>query len=263
MIVEVRPLPNEKWHGKKGEESFTRPKKISALVDGDSMTYATGLTEEEVVKFSAIFKNDLGNQYDPDEPHPFWDSPLGVVKLENNTQLFDTKENINKIRVKLMKASKYVANTFKEWEQGKWPEATHYIYDESEEIEATASKIVIKQEAILKQSKLSTSRKQQIILIATGKDLKGQSDDFVTVAMSDIIDKDPEQALRYIQQDKTEVANHALVIESIQKNVLRKVGHKIMYMDSVLGTDELDVARYLMEEDNNELKIRLMKAVSE
>jgi len=90
-----------------------------------------------------------------------------------------------------------------------------------------------------------------------------QNDDYVTVALSDMIDSNPEETLRYIEQDKTEVANHALVIEALQKNVLRKEGHKIMYMDSNLGGDELDAAKYLMADVNNELKIRLMKIVSE
>lgn len=255
-------MPNDKWHGKKGAESFTRPKKISALVDGNSMTYATGLSPEDVKKYSEIFKTDLSNNYDPDTPHPFWDSPLGVIKLENNTQLFDIRQDINAIRVKIMKASKFVANSYKEWQEGKWPEAHHYIHDETEDVEIKASKVALKHKAILESSKLSKSRKLQILMVATQKDLKDQSDDFVTVAMGDLIDEDPDKALRFIQQDKTEVANHALVIEAIQKNVLRKVGHKIMYMDSTLGGDELDVARYLTAEENNELKIRLMSAVN-
>ena len=47
MKVQIRPLPSVKWHGKTGNESFTRPKIIQALVDPDSMTYSTGLSEEE------------------------------------------------------------------------------------------------------------------------------------------------------------------------------------------------------------------------
>lgn len=262
MIVEVRPLPNEKWHGKKGEESFTRPKKIEALVDGDSMTYATGLSEEDVKKYSEIFKVDMGNNYNPEEPHPFWNSPLGVIKLENSTMLLDTRQDIKAIHVKILKVSRFVANSYKEWEEGLWPDAHHYIHDESEEVEVKASKIALKNKAVFESSKLSRQRKLQIILIAEGKDLKDQSDDFLVVAMNDVIEADPKKALRLMEQDKAEMANHALVIEAIQKNVLRQVGHKIMYMDAKLGEDELDVARYLSEEENNELKIRLMSAVN-
>jgi hypothetical protein len=33
-----------------------------------------------------------------------------------------------------MKGSKLVANSMKELDEGKWPEATHVIFDESEEV---------------------------------------------------------------------------------------------------------------------------------
>ena len=49
-LVEVRPIEVKKWHGKKGQESFTRPKKIQALIDPVTMQYATGLTEEDIAK---------------------------------------------------------------------------------------------------------------------------------------------------------------------------------------------------------------------
>jgi len=151
MIVEVRPLQTTKWHGKIGAESFTRPKKIGALVDGQSLTYATGLTEKEVEEYSAYFKTDLGNTYDPNEPHVFWDSPRGLVKLENNTMFFNDKQIINKVKIKVMKASKYVANSMKEWEEGLWPEAHHVIFDENEQVESRAGKIALRQKAILEQ----------------------------------------------------------------------------------------------------------------
>lgn len=66
-----------------------------------------------------------------------------------------------------------------------------------------------------------------------------------------------------MQQDKAEIMNHALVIEAIQKGVLRKTGHKIMYMDNILGGDEIDVAHYLMADENQDLKLRLMQAVND
>ena len=47
MLVEVRPLPEKKWHGKKGKDSFAQPKTIEVLYDEKLGAYATGLTEEE------------------------------------------------------------------------------------------------------------------------------------------------------------------------------------------------------------------------
>lgn len=261
--VEVKPIDTSKWHGKKGKESFARPKKYNILVDPDTMRYATGLTEEEEKKYGAEINQDLSAHYDPNTPHPYWDGPLGTIKLENNTMFFDPNKVHDAIKIKNMKASKFVANSQKELEEGLWPEATHIIHDEAEFVEERASKAAIRHTAIVKSGKLSETRKLQIIMILTGKNLKGQSSDFVTVELSDLIDDEPQEVLRYIEQDSKEVASHALVLEAIQKNILRKVGHKVMYHDSILGQDELDVAQYLLADENQELKLRLMKAISE
>lgn len=263
MKVEVRPLPTTKWHGKKGEESFTRPQKFNPLVDARTMKYASGLTPAEEEKYGGLLQQDLTAHYVPGKEHPFWDSPLMAIKLDNSTMFLDTNVPLDYVKIKAMKACKFVANSMKEYNEGLYPEATHVIYDESEEVEERASKVALEQKAIVEQAKLSKTRKLQIILIMSGKDLKNQSDDFVTVALSDLIKESPSEVLRYIQQDKKEVLLHALVIECLQKGVLRKEGHKIMYMSSVIGGDELDAAEYLLQDENNELKLRLMKAVNE
>ena len=57
MIVQIKPVYSDKWHQKKGNESFARPKSIQALVDPDSMTYATGLTEDEELEYGKKIKS--------------------------------------------------------------------------------------------------------------------------------------------------------------------------------------------------------------
>lgn len=271
MLITVRPIDIPRWHKKVGEESFTRPKKIQALVDSATMMYATGLNYEkgpndepsEADKLSKDINQDLSATYNPDTPHPFWDSSLGVIKLENNTMIFNLDNTIDIIKVKIMKASRYVANSQKEYEEGLFPEATHVIYDETEDKEVKASKVALKNKAIIDCAKLSKGKKIQVIMILDNKNLKGQSDDFITVAIDELIAKDPGEVIRYISMDAEEVSNHALVLEALQKNVLRKEGHKILYYDSLLGLDVMDVVIYLSEPDNQELKIRLMAAVNE
>ena len=51
MIIQVRPIEVKKWHGKTGNESFTRTKIIQALVDPETVAYQTGLTTEEEETF--------------------------------------------------------------------------------------------------------------------------------------------------------------------------------------------------------------------
>ena len=261
-LVEVRPIETRKWHGKTGQESFTRPKKSQALLNPETMTYATGLTKEEVAELSKKVNYDLSNHFNSEEPHPFWDSPMSMTKLENNTMFFDISLPLNYIKVKVMKASKYVANSMADYDAGLFPEATHVIFDESEQAELLAGKVQQEEDAVIAASQMTKDRKIEIILSLGGKNMKGQSDNFVKVELNKLIKKDPAEFLRYNNMDKDELANYALVLEGLQKSVLRKDGHKILYHDSILGMDEIEVAKYLLIPDNQDLKIRLMAQVN-
>ena len=270
MKVQIRPIPVRRWHGKTGNESFTRPKVIQALVDPDSMTYATGLTEEEEKNLGERLKVDLSKQFLIDKPHPFWDSKMGEVSLDNRTMIFDTDNPIELIRIKICKNSKYVANSMKEYEEGLFPEATHVIFDESEEIEEKASRIEIKKKAVMETAKLSKGKKVELIMVLSAdgsdylraKNLKGKSDNFIEVELDKVIENKSADVLRYLKMDKDELATNALVLEALQKNVLEKVGHKIMYHESILGQDIYDVIKYMNAPENQEFKLRILSQVN-
>lgn len=270
MIVQIKPVYSDKWHQKKGNESFARPKSIQALVDPDSMTYATGLTEDEEKEYGKKLKVDLSKQFNLEEAHPFWDTKMGSVKLENRTMLFDTKNPLDFIKVKICKASRFVANSYKEYEEGLFPEATHVIFDESEEVEEKASKIEIKKQAIIQSSKASKARKIQMILVLSAegdylraKNLKGKSDNFIEVELDKLIERKADEVLRFLKMDKEDLAGQATVLEALQRNVFDKVGHKIMYHDSVLGEDIYDVVKYINAPENQEFKIRILSLINE
>lgn len=283
--VQVRPISTKRWHGKTDHESFTKAKVISALVDPNSMTYATGLNYNDKIYedvdnpknkvteadyYAKLLKADLSNQFNLEEPHPFWDSKMAKVRLENRTQIFDIKNNpLDFVKVKIMKDSKYVANSLKEYEEGMYPDATHVIFDESEDIEVKASKVAIRNEAIVKANALSIGQKIELVLILSGgedyiraKNLKGKSNNFVEVELAALIDDKPGEVLRHMKMDKTDTGNTALVLEALQKHVLVKDGHKIKYHDSVLGQDIQDVVLYLNVPENQEFKLRLMEQVN-
>lgn len=263
MLVEIRPIETKKWHGKTGEENFSVPKKLSALVDGRTRKYATGLSKEDRIRLEEELNLDLSDSFNPESAHPFWDSNTAVLKLENSTMFLDKNIAMDFIKLSIAKASKYVANSMKDYEDGKYPEATHVLFNEAEESELKASKVEIRNKAIMESAQLSKDKKIEIILILKGKNLKGQSENFVMVAMSDLIDEKANDVLRWIQnEDKTFVSNYALVIECLQKGVLVRDGHKIMHYDSNLGGDEITVAEYLGESENQELRLRLMQQVN-
>jgi hypothetical protein len=261
--VEVRPLESKRWHNKTGQESFTRPKKIQALVDGNTMTYATGLSGADIEELrSKGVTYDLTANFDSSAPHPFWDSGMAIIKLENNTMFFDLNLPLDFIKVKVMKASKFVANSMAEYDLGAWPEATHVIFDEAEQASVMAGKVEQKNTAIIEASKLSLDRKIQLILVLGGKNMKNQSADFVAVELDKIITKDAGEFLRFLKMDKKQTASHALVLEALQKSVLRKEGQRIFHMDSPLGIDEIEVAEYLSKEDNQDIKMLILSKIN-
>ena len=262
MKFEVRPIERKTWHGKKGEESFARPKTLQALVDSETLEYATGLTKEEEEEYGKILKQDLSRQFNPSEPHPFWDSKMTKIKLENHTQFFNPTNPLEFIKIKILQASKYVANSVADYEAGKFPEATHVIHDQTEENKVKASKIQIKKKAIIESNKLSKTRQIQLVMVLAGKNLKNQSTDFIEVEIDKLIEKDPRKVVDFINKDKEYVAVEALILECLQKNVLKKVGHKILYHDSVLGVDVYDVVDYLKDPKNQELKLRLLEQIN-
>jgi len=263
ISVEVRPIEVKKWHNKKGQESFTRPKKIQALVDPSTMKYATGLSPEDIKELQKKGVNyDLSDNYNSETPHPFWDSNMAIIKLENNTMFFNLNNALEFIKVKVMKASKYVANSMAEYDLGMYPEATHVIFDEAEQASITASKIEENNTAIIEASKLSLTRKVELILVLGGKNTKNQSADFVAVELDKVIKKDPSEFLRQLKMDKKQLANHALVLEALQKSVLRKDGQRIFHMDSPLGIDEIEVAEYLSKEENQDIKLLILSKVN-
>lgn len=261
--VEVRPIESKRWHNKTGQESFTRPKKIQALVDGSTMKYATGLSDQDkkdLVKKGVSY--DLTDNYNSETPHPFWDSGMAIIKLENNTMFFDTANALDFIKIRVMKASKYVANSMAEYDLGAWPEATHVIFDEAEQAQVLASKVETKNRAIIEASQLSLDRKVQLILVLGGKNMKNQSADFVAVELDKIITKDAAEFLRYLNMDKKQTASHALVLEALQKSVLRREGQRIFHMDSPLGIDEIEVAEYLAKEENQDIKLLILSKIN-
>jgi hypothetical protein len=226
------------------------------------MKYATGLSKEDIKKLSAQVKYDLSDHFDDQAPHPFWDSNIAIIKLENNTMFFNLDLPLEYIKVKVMKASKFVANSMKEYEEGLWPEATHVLHDEAEIAEMSASKVEIKNQAIIEASKLTPERKVELVLVLGGKNLKNQSANFVTVELDKVINKDPDLFLRTVKLDKGQVANQALVLEALQKGILRREGQRIFHMDAPLGIDEIEVAEYLSKDENQDIRLIVLQKLN-
>lgn len=262
MKVEIRPIEKEAWHGKKGAESFTQTKVVEALINPDTHKLDTGLTKEEEVEYSEKLNVDLRNTLPLDgKPHPFYGKPVGWLKLENRTMFFDTENPLHYVLVKLAKASKFVANSIKDYKEGKYPMATHVIHDEEMETTIKASKIQKKNSAIKLSLGLSLEEKSNLVMILRNKMVKGRSQDFIDVLIDEIIEADADEFIRFAKMDKDEVYTRAIVLEAIFKNVLVREGSAIYYMDSMLGIDYEATVEYFMNPQNQKQKVAILEKI--
>lgn len=262
-LIEVRPIEKERWHGLKGKDAITRPVVIEALLSATTGKLATGLTEEDRERLEKATGYNLSPDYNHNKPHSFWSSPAAFVKLEHRTNVFDITNPMDEIKVKIMKASDLVANSQKEYDEGKYPMAQFVIFDEREEVEIKASKAAIKRKVVIEADKLPASRKAEIIQIVLGLPVRNQSNDFIDLKLDEAIDKvGPDRILDLIKRDKARTSVHATVLEAIHKNVLRKEGTSVYYMDDQLGFDIEAAVDYLQDTKNQALKAQIIEKLN-
>jgi hypothetical protein len=261
-IVEIRPLDIPKWHGKKGEESFTQPHTIECLYDPMTGGYATGLTEGEEKKYAKKLGVDLSSVFNQDEPHPFWNSKMGRVALENATMIFDDTRSLDFVKVKMLKASKYVANSIKEWEEGMFPEATHVIFDESEEENIKATKALKKQKAMKLSLDLSADDKANIVQILTGKTVRGRSSNYLVGEIDDLMEDRLDDFIREASKDKKDLHIRGSVLEAIHRNILTKEGSSILYLSDKIGFDFESAVEWFKDPQNQNLKSSILEKLN-
>lgn len=258
-LVEVRPLPLTKWHGKKGKESFAQKRVIRAFISAETGRYLTGLTEEDKEHLVKVgFKGNL-EDLDLGEPHPTWDSPQMKISLHNKTMFFNKNKVEDYIKICIMRSSKFVANSQEEYDKGYFPEATHVIHDEAVNVEEKASKIEIRNKALLSASKLSNDKKINVILALGGKNLKNQSSNMIITELDNLVMKDPEAFLRVEKRKPEELSALGLVYNCLDKNILRKEGPKILYMDDLVGYTIEEAVSYLCDPTNQQFYVMLLE----
>lgn len=264
MLVEVRPIPfNNKWHGvTDGENQFTMPKVYEVYYNEKTGKYDSGLTEDEKKKFEKELGIDLSDVFIPDQPHPFFGTRMGKLIMENNTMVFDTEKTMEALKVKMMKACPFIANSLKEWEDGQYPEATHYIYDEMEQVEEKASKVQQRTKCIIILDKMTLEERINMAKILTGQSLKSNSADFIDVTLSEEIEKQPNEFLRYARMDKKDLYIRATLLEALSRNILTKEGMAIYYLGERIAGDLEEAIVWFNDPQNHQFKVKLLEKLA-
>ncbi len=267
MQVVIKPIPEKKsWHGKNGKESFARPHSLEVLLDPSTGRYATGLTNEDIefLRTKHNINLDLSDHFDPDKPHPYWGSNGAKIKLPNHTMLMDDEKPLDFIKIKNLKASKFVANSFKDWEDGLYPEATHIIYDEREEVGMKATKVAKKNKAVGILLKMSTAQKINVVRLVSEKSVKGRSPEFIEVELDEIVnDNDKlDEFFKCINMKQEEFTVKAQILEGLDRRILTQEGNSIHYMGEKLGFDIDETVKYFLDPNNQQIKVAILEKLS-
>lgn len=262
MLVEVKPIPEKKWHGKTGAESFKQPFVLECLYDTALGAYATGLTPEDEKKYGALLGVDLSNKFNANEPHPYFSTAPAKIRLANQTTIFNDEKPSDYVKIKMLKASRFVANSQKELDEGKWPDALFVIHDEYEEVEIKATKVQRKNQCIAIAAKMSLEEQTQILQIMSKKPLKGRSQNFITVELDKVIEEQSSEFIRLSKMDKGEVYIRATILEALHKNVLTKESGAIYYMGERLANDYEEAVQWFLDPQNSKMKVTIMEKLT-
>ena len=251
-LVEIRPVEINKWHGKNGKDSFSQPVTIRVLYDHATGAYATGLTEEQEENYSKRLGVNLSRIFNPQKPHDYWDSSAAKIKLPNYPIFLDPTIPLEFVRIQ----------NLKDYNDNRYPEASHVIFDEGEEIEIKATRIQLKKKCYKLVTELSTDRLTNILTILSEKTIRGRSRDFIDVQLEEIIENNGELFLKYATMNAQESYIRASILEAIYKNILTKEGIGIYYMGDKIANSYEDAIGYFLDPQNQTLKVSILEKLT-
>ena len=266
-IIEIRPIPNRNNIKKFSEnlEHFSSSKVIAPYVNPVTLKYETGLDKKDIQYLKENkFPYDLSNNYIRGTIHPFWGSQIIKVELKNKPIFLKPGKNlIDFVKWKYLLVNTYIYKSETEMLSGSKPQATHYIYNESEEISIKANKLEKRNNLIKDIGNLSLKRKRDIILIIENEDTENKNENYLTVKFDQIInDKNKIEQLELLLNSKVEdVSLSAQIKSAIRKNVLRRTKKGIFYFETNLGFTEKDVLEFLNKPDNQEILIKIQSNI--
>lgn len=267
LKIEIRQIPNKKnvREFSKELEYFSQTHTVCPSVDPVTMRYKTGLSEDDIKYLNERgFPYNIDDRYYHGVPHEFWENRLIKVELRNTPIfLYPGRNLIDFIKWKYLLQSKYVYISESEIKEATKPEATHFIYNEEEEVSVKASKIAKKNELIKAVSSLSLDRKRQVVLLINNEDTSTKNESYLDVKLQEFIDsKELSKDLELIlSQSKEKLDVRSTIKSAIKKNVLRKTKKGYMYFDTSIGLTEDDVVKFLEDPENQEVFLTIKSKI--
>lgn len=267
LKIEIRPIPGRNGIREFSEnlEFFSQAHIITAYVNGDTLKYETGLSEDDkqYLKDNG-FPYDIDDTYQRGVPHPFWESEIVKTQLTSTPMfLFPGRNLLDFVKWKYLKKSNYVYSSEQEMLKGHKTEATHYIYNEAQENEVKATALEKRNKLVQTVSEMSLARKRDIILILLNENTDNKDENYLTVRFEDVFN-DKEQSYRLTQLLKHSdemITTKANVKSAIHKNVLTRTPKGIFYFEHNIGLTEDDVVEYLNKPENQEVLLQIKSKI--
>ena len=250
-LVFVKPIVKQKWHGLDavGRSKFKDTQDtLQVLYDPKLGKNATGLTEEDVTRLSTA----IGSELNPSSE--FWNTFR--IKLKDETMIFDPRIPLQELQVKVLKASKFVANSEKELDEGKWPRAKYVIYDEAIELEKQANEVHEYAKAVDTFNGLSEEKKLDMLKLY-GKNTENASRDFVYTRLFELVEEGPKEFLRLSSLKTEEIKVRALIFDLERMGIFRRKSTAYLYNDQQVGFDYDDTVANLLDPSKQELLVKL------
>jgi hypothetical protein len=250
-LVYVKPIVRQKWHGL---NDLNRAKfqdtsdVLMALYDSKIGKIATGLDSEDESRLGGALGVDLQSTSE------YWNEFR--VKLKDQTMIYDLAIPLQEVQIKLLKASRFVANSQREFDQGKWPSAKYIIFDEIQELEKKANEVELKTKAIEVFNSLSVEKKIDLLKIY-GKYTSDSSRDFVYTKLYEIVEETPSDFLRTASAKPEQIKIKALVFDLERTGVFRRKGTAYLYNDQQVGFDYDNTVDNLLDPMKQELLVKL------
>lgn len=267
LKIEIRPIPGRNGIKEFSEnlEYFSQAHILAPFVNPVSLKYDTGLSKEDVEHLkNSNFPYELDDNYQKGIAHTFWESSQVKVELKNNPVfLFPGKSLMDFVKWKYLLVNKYIYTSEEEMLSGTKPQATHYIYNESEEINLKALELEKKNSLVRKICELTLKRKRDIVLIIENENTDNKNDNYLTVKFEQIMsDKDKVKVLsQLLNSDAEEISLSAEIKSAIHKNVLRRTKKGIFYFETNLGFSEEDVKEFLSKDENQEVLLNIKSKI--
>jgi|TARA_Y100000034_G_scaffold110937_1_gene143523 hypothetical protein len=250
-LVYVKPIVRKKWHGlnELGRSKFQDTSDVlMVLYDNKIGKMATGLDTDDEIRLGSALGADLSSSSE------YWDSFR--IKLKDQTMIFNISIPLQELQVKLLQASKFVGNSQREIDKGKWPQAKYVIYNEAQELEKEANVVEFKAKAIELFNKLSSEKKEDLLKIY-GKFVENSSRDFIYTKLFEIVDNDPIEFMKTATLTPEEIKIRALIFDLERTGILRRKNAAYLYNDQQLGFDFDNTVEVLLDPMKQELLVKL------